>query len=91
MILNKYANLCAERREIPINDTLKETIEALPRRIDDGHVFFYPKNGRPYQYIKKGFATALRKSRITDFRFHDLRHTFASQLVMAGVDITTIK
>lgn len=28
---------------------------------------------------------------IKDFHFHDLRHTFASHLVMAGVDITTIK
>ncbi len=44
-----------------------------------------------YLDIKRSFASALRKAGIKDFKFHDLRHTFASQLVMAGVDITTIK
>ena len=52
---------------------------------------FAGKTGKPLTDIKKGFHTALRRAGIHDFRFHDLRHTFASQLVMAGIDITSVK
>ncbi len=48
-------------------------------------------DGNRFGDVKKSFHSALRKSGIKDFRFHDLRHTFASQLVMKGVDITTLK
>jgi len=41
--------------------------------------------------IKKSFTTALKKSHILDFHFHDLRHTFASWLIMGGIDLTTVK
>ncbi|MCX5804232.1 MAG: site-specific integrase [Proteobacteria bacterium] len=80
-----------ERREIPINDTLRATLEALPRRLDGGYVFYDPKTGERYKEVKRSFGTALRKAGIRDFKFHDARHTFASHLVMAGVDITTVK
>jgi integrase len=80
-----------ERREIPINDTLESTLHGITRRIDVPHVFFDPATGNHYQNVKRSFKTALRRAKIHDFRFHNLRHTFASHLVMAGVDITTVK
>ncbi len=79
-----------ERREIPINETLKWTFQSLTRRLDVDYVFYDPKTGKPYQSVKRSFATACRRAKIHDFRFHDLRHTFASHLVMAGVDLTTV-
>jgi len=80
-----------ERREIPINDTLKATLQGITRRLDVPYVFYEQSMGKAYQDVKRSFKTALRRTGIKDFHFHDLRHTFASQLVMAGVDITTVK
>ncbi|OGW81626.1 MAG: hypothetical protein A3G33_08205 [Omnitrophica bacterium RIFCSPLOWO2_12_FULL_44_17] len=46
----------------------------------------------PFNYnFRKAFETVVGKAKIKDFRFHDLRHTFASWLVMEGVDIFTVK
>lgn len=80
-----------ERREIPINGTLSITLKGITRRLDVPYVFYDPKTGKAYQDVKKSFHSACKRAKIRDFHFHDLRHTFASQLVMAGVDLTTVK
>jgi integrase len=79
-----------EGREVPINNTLGEMFVEMPHSIESTYVFTN-KDGDPYKEIKRSFSTALRKAEIYGFRFHDLRHTFASQLVMKGVDLTTVK
>ena len=80
-----------ERREIPINATLRAMFQSLPRRLDVQYLFFDPANGKPYKEVKKSFATTLKRAKIKDFHFHDLRHTFASHLIMAGIDLVTVK
>jgi integrase len=78
--------------------TLRKTLAELflgtkerPRRIDLPHVFYDPSTGKAYKDVKRSFASAYRRAKIVDFHFHDTRQTFASHLVMAGIDLTTVK
>jgi integrase len=80
-----------EIRTIPINDTLYAELQSMNRELDSQYVFVNNRTNKPYTDIKHGFKTALKHAGIEDFRFHDLRHTFASRLVMAGENIRTVQ
>ena len=54
-------------------------------------MFANPDTGRPYTNVGKGFGVACRAVGIQDLTFHDLRHTFASRLREAGVDVISRK
>ena len=70
-----------ESREIPLSSRLYKLL--LDRQQAEGLVFSY-KN-RPLRIVKRSWKTALGNARIRHLRFHDLRHTFATQLMEAGV------
>ena len=89
-IINLYNTKNNETRRLPLNAIAKRTLIAVPKHPDSAYIFCN-KKGEPYGDIKKSFLTAIKNSAIIDFRFHDLRHTFASQLVMAGVDLNTVR
>jgi integrase len=52
---------------------------------------FCSHRGRFLHNLAKAWYAALEAAGIEDFRFHDLRHTFASRLAMAGVDLYTVQ
>ncbi len=80
-----------KKRFIPLNDTMIELLNDLAvQKKHDQYVFINSK-GRKFQRTTKPFKTALKKAGILDFRFHDLRHTFASYFVMSGGDLLTPK
>jgi integrase len=80
-----------KRREVPINDVLKKTLNSVMRRIDIDYVFFNPKTCRPYRDIRKSFNAALKKAKITDFVPHDCRHTYASHFAMNGGSLKALQ
>jgi len=73
-----------ESRYIPIHQELKKVLVNLKEKSETEYVF----GGR--KSIRKQWQKALKLSGIEHCRFHDLRHTFASNLVMAGVDLVTV-
>lgn len=79
-----------ESRTIHMNETLYEMLRSLGPEIGEQYVFV-KEDGKPFGDIRTGFRAALRRAGIKNFRFHDLRHTFASKLVMNGVDIRTVQ
>ncbi len=73
-----------ERKDIPMDETVKALLKGVKRRGD----LVFPSHPAK---IHSAFCRAVKTSGIDDFRFHDLRHTFASNLVMNGEDLNTVR
>jgi integrase len=57
----------------------------------DDLVFPSPKTGKAMGEPKHAWQAVLKAAGIENFRWHDLRHTFASWLVMRGIDLNTVR
>lgn len=78
-----------ERRSISMNDLLHRTLEEV--RIKSPGPVFPNRKVTQYRNFRTPFNNALWKAEISNFTFHDLRHTFASRPVMSGIDLPTVK
>jgi integrase len=88
ILLNETKNNTS--RAVPLAGLALTLISALNkvRRIDTDLVFYGDTGSKPVD-LTKPWTTALGKANLTNFRFHDLRHSAASYLAMNGA--TTIE
>ena len=78
-------------RHIALNSVaLKTLLEWQKDTKEDGFVF-EGQPDKPITDVKKAWNNLLDGANIAEFNFHDLRHHFASKLVMAGVDLNTVR
>jgi site-specific recombinase XerD len=80
-----------EKRHIPLNDTALAAFVTAQQYSKPGRSVFWNRYGERLRTPRQWFEESVKAAKITNFRWHDLRHTFASRLVMAGVDLRTVQ
>ncbi len=84
------------RAEIfPLGPAAVEVIRRSIGKREKGYIFVNPKTKTRYNWIHKGFNSAVRKAGLTvngtKLRFHDLRHLFATWLHRSGVSLDELR
>jgi integrase len=80
-----------EKRHVALNATALSALAELRKRSDGAGPVVRNLDGEPLAGPRYWFEPALPKAKIRRFSWHCLRHTFASRLVMAGVDLRTVQ
>ena len=83
-----------EKRTVPLNEAVMELLKEKSRvRSLTTDLVFHSGAHTAIDLgnLRRAFGVAIKKARIEDFHFHDLRHTFATRLVQAGVDVYKVQ
>ena len=93
---NRYLTILSEnakskkKRTIPMNDTVFNMLSQWrAQNLNEEYVFVH--EGKRVSFFQYPWQNLLKSAGISNFRFHDLRHHFASKLVMAGVDLNVVR
>ena len=78
-------------RAIPVNSEALAVLQTIKPKVATGLVFKSPVTGGRFNNVKKAWAEVTKAAKLPDLRWHDLRHDFASQLVMRGVPLFTVQ
>lgn len=81
-----------QTRHIPLNTEAKTVLRGWSDMQKDLAGLVFPgKTGQKFNNVRRAWTGVLAEAGIERFRWHDLRHSFASNLVMASVDLNTVR
>ena len=91
-ILNPFGKTKAARRKLTMTDEVWTILKERTVSSKGPYAFSSPDNPeKPIGSVRKAHDAAVRRAKIApEFRLYDLRHTYASRAVMAGVDLPTL-
>ena len=80
-----------ETRHVPLNDPAIAALRTAQSLNNGQPCVFLNRFGQQLKSPREWFDGVVRKAKLNDFTWHCIRHTFASRLVMAGVDLRTVQ
>lgn len=96
-LTNKLVTVTAENaksgknRHIPLSNEARDTLIGWQEDTQEQGYVFEGEPNKPLTDVKKAWGNLLIEAKMSEFNFHNLRHHFASKLVMAGVDLNTVR
>ncbi|WP_339484312.1 site-specific integrase [Pseudomonas sivasensis] len=81
----------SDTRHIPMNKETIGVLEAWKKQVSESPYVFPGQGGGRFEDVKSAWLKLLERAQIVGFRWHDMRHDFASRLVMAGVPLNTVR
>ena len=79
-------------RHLPLNSEALAVLRGWHGQVVDNLGLIFPgKGSAAFNNVRRSWEGVLAAAPITRFRWHDLRHTFASKLVSASVDLNTVR
>ena len=81
----------SDTRYIPMNKETFGVLDDWQKQVGKSRYVFPSQEGGRLEDIKSAWLKLLERAKIDGFRWHDMRHDFASRLVMAGVPLNTVR
>jgi integrase len=81
-----------QTRRVPLNTEALATLQAWRKQASDTEPRVFPGvGGQRLKRVDRAWRGLRKRAALQDFRFHDMRHHFASRLVQSGVDLNTVR